>query len=114
MFLVFTFDKESIIESNGEIANSIERLYYTGSVLSTLGMGNFYPVSTFSNILTNVFSFAGFIFFITSMTYLISVYAAVINKSDFSNEIQKLGDHPLEVKCLCSRKKHDINSEIQY
>ena len=97
MFLVFTFDKESIIESNGEIANSIERLYYTGSVLSTLGMGNFYPVSTFSNILTNVFSFAGFIFFITSMTYLISVYAAVINKSDFSIEIQKLVNHPLEV-----------------
>jgi hypothetical protein len=97
LFLVFTFDKQSIIQDDDQAANAIERLYYTGTVLSTLGMGNFFPNSSFTSILTSIFSFAGFIFFTTSMTYLISVYEAVINKRDFSSAIRQLGNNPSEV-----------------
>lgn len=97
LYFLYTFDAESIVDSEGRIATSGERLYYTGFVLSTLGIGDFRPVSNFSQLLTSGFSFFGFIFFTTAMTYLISVYSAVINKRHLALAIRNLGNSPEEV-----------------
>lgn len=97
LYFLFTYDAQAIVDSAGNIANSGERLYFTGFVLSTLGIGDFKPVSHFSQILTSGFSFFGFIFFTTAMTYLISVYSAVINKRHLALAIRNLGNSPEEL-----------------
>lgn len=97
LFLVYSYNPDAITNSNFRPANWIERLYYTGYVLSTLGMGNFKPVSPFYEIMTGIFSFFGFIFFTSSMTYLISVSSAVIRKRSLSRNIANLGKSPVKI-----------------
>lgn len=94
LFLVYSYDVSAITNSNSRPANWVERLYFTGYVLSTLGLGNFKPTSPFFEIITSVFSFFGFIFFTSSMTYLISISSAVIRKRTLSRTIFNLGKSP--------------------
>lgn len=97
LFLVYSYDPSGITNSDSRPANWVERLYYTGYVLSTLGLGNFKPTTPFFEIMTSIFSFFGFIFFTSSMTYLISVSSAVIRKRTLSRSIFNLGKSPSEV-----------------
>lgn len=97
LFLVYSYDPNAITNSSSRPANWVERLYYTGYILSTLGLGNFKPVTPFFEIVTSIFSFFGFIFFTSSMTYLISVSSAVIRKRSLSRSISNLGKSPAEI-----------------
>lgn len=97
LFLVFSYDPAGVTNSSSTPANWTERLYFTGYILSTLGLGNFKPVTPFFEIVTGIFSFFGFIFFTSSMTYLISVSSAVIRKRTLSRSISTLGKNPSEI-----------------
>lgn len=97
LYLVFSSDPGAIINDKGRVANNWERLYFTGYTLSTLGMGNFTPTTPAFEMLTSIFSFYGFIFFTTSMTYLISVSSAVIHKRSLALAIRHLGKTPEEM-----------------
>ncbi|MFW6290649.1 MAG: ion channel [Mariniphaga sp.] len=97
LYLVFSSDPIGIVNDKGRMANNWERLYYTGYTLSTLGMGNFSPTTPVFEMLTSIFSFFGFIFFTTSMTYLISVSSAVIHKRSLALAIRNLGKNPEEM-----------------
>lgn len=97
LFLLYSSNPEAITNSQGKMANSIERLYFTGYVLSTLGMGNFYPTTVNFEILSSIFSFFGFIFFTSSITYFLSVSSAVINKRTLSRSIERLGKTPEKI-----------------
>ena len=97
LFLVYSSDPDAILNSEKQMASASERLYFTGYVLSTLGIGDFYPVTPFFEILTSIFSFFGFIFFTTSMTYLVSVFSAVMHKRSLALAIRNLGKNPSEV-----------------
>lgn len=97
LFLVYSFDPDAMTNASGRVANWVERLYYTGYILSTLGVGNFKTTTEFFEIITSLFSFFGFIFFTSSMTYLISVSTAVINKRTLARSIQNLGKDPQQI-----------------
>jgi ABC-type multidrug transport system fused ATPase/permease subunit len=97
LFLVFSSNPDAIVNSNNRVATSIERLYYTGYILSTLGIGNFKPLTPFFELLTSIFSFFGFVFFTTSMTYLISLSSGVIFKRTIALSINNLGETPDEL-----------------
>ncbi|QED37131.1 hypothetical protein FK178_05135 [Antarcticibacterium arcticum] len=94
LFLVYSSNPEAITNSSGRAAYNWERLYFTGYILSTLGMGNFKPVSPFFEVVTSCFSFFGFIFFTSSMTYFISVSSAVVRKRTLAKSINNLGNQP--------------------
>lgn len=113
LYFLFTYDSVSIVNSDGDIASTSDRLYFTGYVLSTLGNGDFYPISTYTQLISSSFSFFGFIFFTTAMTYLISVYTAVINKRHLSLAILNLGNSPEEViRMLHSAQPSFIYTQI--
>lgn len=97
LYLVFSFNPEAIVNDSGNAANNWERLYYTGYTISTLGIGNFYPTTTVFQILTSCFSFFGFIFFTSSITYFISLSSAVINKRVLAKNINNLGEDPVSI-----------------
>lgn len=96
LFLVYSFHPSGILNSNNEVATSIQRLYMSGYVLSTLGMGDVKPVTPFFEVITSFFSFFGFAFFTTSMTYLLSVSSAVIQKRSLALSIRNFGKNPLQ------------------
>lgn len=97
LFLVYSFNPEAIVNSNGRAASAVERIYFTSYVLSTLGLGNFQPTSPAFEVLTSLFSFFGFVFFSTSMTYLLSISSAVVQKRSLALSIRSLGASPAEV-----------------
>lgn len=95
LFLIFSYDPGGIVNNSRRAATAVERLYFTGYTLSTLGLGNFEPTTPFFEVLTSTFSFFGFIFFTTSMTYLISIASAVTHKRSLALTICNLGRSPL-------------------
>ena len=97
LFLIFSSDPAAIVNESNRMANNWERLYFTGYTLSTLGLGNFKPITPAFEVLTALFSFFGFIFFTTSMTYLVSVSSAVIHKRSLALSIRNLGKTPEEM-----------------
>ena len=97
LFLVYSWNPEAVVNSEGRVANTVERLYFTGYVLSTLGIGNFMPITRLFEIITSLFSFFGFIFFTSSMTYFISVSSALVNKKTLAKSIYNLGKSPREI-----------------
>jgi len=94
LFLVYTSNPEAITNSSGRIANHWERLYFTSYTLSTLGMGNFKPTTPVFELVTSSFSFFGFIFFTSAMTYFLSVSSALVNKRTLSKSIYNVGQRP--------------------
>lgn len=97
LFLVYSYNPDVITSSDGRIADIWERLYFTGYTLSTLGMGDFTPTTASFQIITSFFSFFGFIFFTSSMTYFLSVSSALINKRTLARSIRNLGDSPVVI-----------------
>lgn len=97
LYLVFSYNPEGVVNSSGKVASDVERFYFTGYVISTLGLGNFKPITPLFEILTSSFSLLGFIIITTSMTYFISVSSAVIEKRSVSLLIRNLGKSPQEV-----------------
>lgn len=110
LFLVYSYNPEAITNSNGEGANVYERLYFTGYVISTLGIGNFKPTSGFFEIITSCFAFFGFIFFTSSMTYFISVSSALVNKRLLAKTVNSLGKSPTSI----AKKFVSMNSSYTY
>jgi len=97
LYLVYSFQPEAIVNDDGRAASNIERFYFTGYTLSTLGIGNFKPDSESYELLTAIFSFFGFIFFTTSITYLVSVFSSLNHKRALALSIRNLGKTPEEM-----------------
>ena len=110
LYMVYSSNPEAITNSSGRAADNWERLYFTGYTLSTLGIGNFKPTTPFFELLTSCFSFFGFIFFTSSMTYFLSVSSAVVDKRSLAKSIYNLGDNPESI----AKKLLAIDSSYSY
>lgn len=93
VYVIFSSGEEMVVHgTTGLPATHPERFYYTGYVLSTLGIGDFVPGNDTSRILTGILSFSGFILITTGLTYLLSVINAVLSKKELSFFIASIGD----------------------
>lgn len=45
LYLVFAYNPEGVVDSSGKVASEVERFYFTGYVISPLGLGNFKPIT---------------------------------------------------------------------
>lgn len=98
LFLLLMGDPMSVLHAPSEApAGAINKLYFSGYVLSTLGNGQYIPNGGGWQIVVAVFSFAGFIFITTAMTYLMNLTTAVIHKRTLSLFISNLGETPEEI-----------------
>lgn len=98
LFLLLLSDGDSIISSTTrESAMALEKLYYAGFTLSTLGMGDFVASSSSWRILTSSMAFMGLVFITTSITYFLPVLSAVNLQSNLSLYISSMGRTPQEI-----------------
>lgn len=92
-FLIFSSWELMVVDSQTkDPASLVERFYYTGYVISTLGIGDFVPGNDLSRVLTSLLSFSGFILLTTALTYFLSVVSAVQQKKLLAFYIASLGD----------------------
>ncbi len=98
LFLMLMGDPLSVLHApSGDPASAINKFYFSGYVLSTLGNGQYIPNGEGWQIVVAAFSFAGFIFITTAMIYLMNLTSAVIHKRNLSLFISNLGETPEEI-----------------
>lgn len=96
--LVLMGQIDSIIDATTKLpATDWEKVYYSGYVLSTLGIGDYVPSTNTWRLVTNLYAFTGLIFITMSVTYFIPVLSAVIKQRKLGINISGLGDSPQEV-----------------
>lgn len=92
-FLIFTSGQEMVINGITQIpADGPERFYFTGYLLSTLGIGDFIPGNTTAVFLSGILAFSGFILISTGITYLLSVVTAVLKMKELAFFIVSIGE----------------------
>ncbi len=92
---IYAFDASSVIDGQTkENATFIEKLYFTGYTLSTLGLGEYQPHGKFWMVFTSMVSVTGFIIVTISITYIVPVINNIIEKITLSLQIASLGESP--------------------
>lgn len=115
VFLIFLYDRNSVFDSsNLVLASTIDRFYFAGYLLSTLGNGDFKPQAGVWQIAATLATFAGFIFLTTAITYFVSIISAVSHKRLLAMTVFDLGASSDEI---CSRiiklnSNNQLSSEI--
>lgn len=98
VFLIFLSDQNSVLDSTTLIpAGTIDRFYFSGYLLSTLGNGDFKPQAGIWQIAATLFTFSGFIFLTTGITYFVSILSAVTEKRLAAVSIFNLGKSAAEI-----------------
>lgn len=89
---------ESILQSEPKRpADLIEKIYYVGYTLSTLGIGDFVAGNDFWRLFTAFNSFIGLVTITMAITYLVPVIAGAIQKRSLSLYIAALGESPEQI-----------------
>lgn len=97
-FLIFAFDPESVVNSTtGQQASLVDKLYYIGYTLSTLGYGDYQGGTPFWRVFSSLISFSGLILITIAITYLVPINSAEIEKRKLSTYIATLGASPQEI-----------------
>jgi hypothetical protein len=97
-FLVFAYDPASVVNSTtGQQAGLIDKLYYIGYTLSTLGYGDYQGGTPFWRVFSSIISFSGLILITIAITYLVPINSAEIEKRKLSIYITTLGASPQEI-----------------
>lgn len=97
-WLVFGADPNGIVSSSEETgADSWERLYFTGYMFFTLGLGDYVPENNFWRVVTTIGSSCGLFFVTLSITYLMPVLSAAIEKYQLSQLVANLGSTPEDI-----------------
>lgn len=100
LLLVLLSDYDSVRDSSTHApADWVEKLYFAGFTLSTLGTGDYVPASDTWRIVTSLSAFAGIAFITTSITYFVPVLTAVNQQSKISLYISSMGKTPQSILC---------------
>lgn len=75
----------------------IDRFYFAGYTMFTLGNGDFAPKQGVWRILTTVTAASGMLFITLSVTYVLSVLDAVTQKRSFASDVSGLGSNGTEI-----------------
>lgn len=90
--LLFSSDHSSVISTSTETpAGWVERTYFVGYVIFTLGLGDFKPNGNTWQILTTIASGTGLLLITLIITYVMSVLSAVVQKRSFANHVMGVG-----------------------
>jgi hypothetical protein len=97
-YLVIRSDLNSVVDAQTlQAASEIDKLYFTGYTLSTLGNGEFKSNGPFWQLYSNILSLSGLIIITLSITYLLPILNSDIFKKKTSIMISSLGNSPEQI-----------------
>lgn len=97
-FLILSSTENSVLNGTTKLsAGVLEKLYYAGFTISTLGVGDYQGSNDFWRIITNIYSFTGLIFLTMSVTYLLPALSAVMDQRKLGISISSLGSNPQDI-----------------
>lgn len=97
-FLIFMSEADSIIESTTKLnASTLDKFYFTGYTLSTLGPGDYMPNGDIWKLFTNLCSFFGFFLISICITYIVPLVNNITTAKALSLKISGLGESVNEI-----------------
>ncbi len=92
--LIFMSDKESVVNSTTNLpADNLQRVYYAGYVLSTMGNGDFKGGTDLWLIYSSFISFSGLILITIAISYMVPVLSAITTRRALSIRIATIGNN---------------------
>lgn len=99
--LVLSSDPRAVLDSgSGEPADLAARAYFTAYVVVTLGVGDYVPGGPGWQLLTGLISLIGLFVVTLSITYLISVVSAAVDRRRLSHAVEVRGCTGIDVVLL--------------
>jgi hypothetical protein len=96
--LIFCADPDSIrVTGTDKPVGVVEKVYFAGYTLATLGNGDLYPAKPFWRIFTVIVALSGFSLLTIAITYLIQVLTSEIDKRKLSLYIASIGTTPQDI-----------------
>lgn len=90
--LLFSSDPRSLLDAHRTTpANLPDRIYLTGSLMATLGTGNFTPNGGVWEIASSLAGLDGLFMLTLAVTYMLSIIQAVVAKRSFGSQVWSLG-----------------------
>lgn len=119
VFLLFASDPDSVLHADTLSTTQLwEKLYFSGYVLTTMGLGDYVPNNASWGLISAFFSFFGLVFITLMVSYALPVLSNIVAKKQLSLFVQHLGATPVELllhfwsgKNFSSLK--DISKELQ-
>ena len=103
--LIFSASADAIVEAkSGSPATFLERAYYAGYTLTTLGPGDYAPTSSLWEITTVLTAVNGLFLFTMAITYIVPIIAATAQQRQLATLVNGLGDDPIDV---LARSRHE-------
>lgn len=97
-FLMLMADTASVVSSSTESpATPLEKLYYAGFTVATLGVGDYIASGDTWRLLTDLAAFAGLAFITTAITYFVQVLSAVTVQNKLSLYVSSMSSTPQEI-----------------
>ena len=95
---IFAFDPNSIVHSEDKTyADFVDKFYFVGYTLSTMGYGDYVPVNSVWKIYSACISFSGLILLSIAISYVLPVVSADYHKRRLSIHIAALGTSPYRI-----------------
>lgn len=96
--LLFISDEDSVINSTTKRpAPIIDKIYFVGYTLSSLGYGDNVPNGNAWKLYTSFISFTGIMYLTIAITYIVPVVSKAIEEKSVSIMISTLGNSPQEI-----------------
>ncbi|WP_158607153.1 potassium channel family protein [Pontibacter oryzae] len=92
---IFLSDTDAVVNSTTKVpAGLVERIYFTGYNLSTMGNGDYMAGTDGWRIYTAFISFSGLIMITIGVTYMVPVLSAITSRRALSIRITSIGQSP--------------------
>lgn len=100
--LLFSGDPRSLLNARlGTPANVVDRIYFTGYTMFTMGNGDFTPNGKFWELATAWAGLNGLFALTLAVTYLLAIIQAVVAKRAFAAQVWALGHNANEFVIHC-------------
>jgi Ion channel len=108
--LVFTGSADSVLHGETSVpANLLDRVYYVGFNITTLGIGDFVPNGWVWKLLSICAAVSGFFVLTLGLTFVVSLLPTVVRKRLLARKISALGRTPNEI---ISRQWHAKSCQL--
>ena len=92
-FMILLADKNAVVDSTTNVeANKLQRVYYTGYMLSTMGNGDFKGGTDGWRVYAAVISFTGLTLITIAISYMVPVISAVTERRALCIRVRALGE----------------------
>lgn len=93
--LIYMSSPEAVVTATSEIAaETLERFYFAGYTVSTLGLGDFKPGNDTWRLVTTVTSLSGFMFLTFMVSFLVTISSQISQRRSLAMTITAAGDGP--------------------